>query len=240
MADLQAEGRDRRRRSTALEAIHRRKTGALLRAALRMGAARRRRRRGEPRGARRLRHRRSAWRSRSSTTCSTCRGTRPSWASGSARIPGWASGRIPGSWASREAAAGPGSWPTRPSRRWRRWARAATGCGRWPWIFWKGIADEQHRCCPGSSRRPTSRGSPSTELEQLAAEMRERADRRRRPPRGPLRQQPRRRRALPGPAPDLRLPPGPPDLGHRPPDLPAQADHRPGRPSCTRSGPRGA
>ena len=67
-----------------------------------------------------------------------------------------------------------------------------------------------------------------------------RADRRRRPAIGPLRQQPRRRRALPGPAPDLRLRPGPPDLGHRPPDLPPQAHHRPGRPSCTRSAPRAA
>ena len=84
---------------------------------------------GGRRGPRADRRRRStltggpwAWRSRSSTTCSTSRGTRPSWASGSARIPGWASGRTPGSWASRGAAAGPGSWPTRPSRRWRRWA----------------------------------------------------------------------------------------------------------------------
>ena len=41
-------------------------------------------------------------------------------------------------------AGGPGNWPTRRSRRWRRWGRAAIGCGPWPWIFWKGIADEQH------------------------------------------------------------------------------------------------
>ena len=67
-----------------------------------------------------------------------------------------------------------------------------------------------------------------------------RADRRGRPALGPLRQQPRRRRALPGAAPELRLHPGPPDLGHRPPDLSPQADHRPRRPICTRSGPRGA
>ena len=72
----------------ALEAIHRRKTGALLRAALADGGDRRRA--PMPHAARRsivYGQGGRAWRSRSSTTCSTSRGTRPSWASGSARIP---------------------------------------------------------------------------------------------------------------------------------------------------------
>ena len=39
---------------------------------------------------------------------------------------------------------------------------------------------------------------------------------------------------------DVRLPPRPADLGHRPPDLSAQADHRPLSRSSTRSAPRAA
>ena len=46
------------------------------------------------------------------------------------------------------------------------------------------------------------KGLSDAELAQLAARDALRADRRRRPPLGPLRQQPRRRRALPGAAPD--------------------------------------
>ena len=38
-------------------------------------------------------------------------------------------------------------------------------------------------------------------------------------------------------APELRLHPGPPDLGHRPSDLSAQAHHRPRRRARTRSAP---
>ena len=76
------------------------------------------------------------------------------------------------------------------------------------------------------------------QLQALAQEIRDELVRVLTTPPGPLRQQPRRRRALPGPAPDLRLLPRPPDLGHRPPDLSPQADHRPATPACTRSGPR--
>ena len=49
------------------------------------------------------------------------------------------------------------------------------------------------------------KGLDDEQLELLAAEMREELDRRRQPPARPLRQQPRRRRALPGPPPDVRL-----------------------------------
>ena len=69
------------RTPTTWKAIHRRKTGALFRAALRLGllAAQGERPTGRtrrPASARRLRPRRSGWRSRSSTTCSTCEGRR--------------------------------------------------------------------------------------------------------------------------------------------------------------------
>ena len=76
--------------------------------------------------------RRSAWRSRSSTTCSTSRGTRPSWASGSARTRAWASGPIPASGGRGEPPAGPPAG--RRGRRGARapWATAAIGCGPWP------------------------------------------------------------------------------------------------------------
>ena len=108
----------------------------------------------------------------------------------------------------------------------------ASDCATWRWLFWKGIVDEPSGLGAGreSSRRPTCKALSEAELEQLAAEMRCRADRRGRPPLGALRQQPRRRRALPGAAPDLRLHAGPADLGHRPSDLSPQADHRPRRP----------
>ncbi len=84
MADLEAEGRE----DATLDArgIHRRKTGALLRAALRMGAA--------------VAHAPGQWSkridtygrarglgaSRSSTTCWTCRGDEAKWESGFTRI----------------------------------------------------------------------------------------------------------------------------------------------------------
>ena len=82
-------------------------------------------------------------------------------------------------------------------------------------------------CCRRSSRRPTCKRSRTSSCRQLTAGDPRRTRPRAHHPAGPLRQQSRRRRALPGPAPDLRLPPGPADLGHRPSDLSAQADHRP-------------
>src|SRR5262249_16672441 len=157
--------------------------------------------------------------------------TRPSWASASARIPSWANGRTPGSWASTAAAAGPGSWPRRPSQRWRLWARAASGSAAGRWHYWKGIVDESPGFDPGPDPRA---GRPEAAVGGRARSARRRdprrADRRGRTPLGPLRQQPGRGRALPGLAPDLRLHPGSPDLGYRSPDLPPQADHRPGGP----------
>ncbi len=81
MADLQAEGR-LDANLEELEAIHRRKTGALLRASLEDGRDRRRGRRRDPAKPSIPTAMPSAWRSRSSTTCSTSRGTRRSWASG--------------------------------------------------------------------------------------------------------------------------------------------------------------
>ncbi len=73
MADLQAEGRADGT-VEALEAIHRRKTGALLRASLRMGAAVAGAPAGEPRRRWTPTAGRWAWPSRSSTTCSTSQG----------------------------------------------------------------------------------------------------------------------------------------------------------------------
>ncbi len=82
-------------------------------------------------------------------------------------------------------------------------------------------------------------GLADAELAELAQEMRDELVRVLQHPPGPLRQQPRRRRAVPRPAPDLRLPPRPPHLGHRPSDLSAQAHHRPLSRSSTPSAPRG-
>ena len=135
-----------------------------------------------------------------------------------------------GFWASTAAAAGPGSLPTRPWRRSLRLALAATACASWRWLFWKGIVDDECGFAAGTDR---DAGRPQEALGEGARSARRRdahrADRRGRPAVGSLRQQPRGRRALPGPAPDLRLLPGPPDLGHGPSDLSAQADHRPRR-----------
>ncbi len=115
-------------------------------------------------------------------------------------------------------------------------SRGSGGPAQAPWrgIYWKGTVDEQHRAATAAILPRI--GSPADlkklsdkELEQLAGEMRDElidvVGRRA----AHFASQPRRRRALPGPAPDLRLHRGPPDLGHRPPDLPAQADHRPRR-----------
>src|SRR5208282_921938 len=171
-----------------------------------------------------------AWRSRSSTTCSTFRGTRPSWASAWARIPVWANGLTRGSWESTAAAAGPSSLPTRPWRRLHHSALAATACASWRWLFWKGIVDGECGLVAGTDR---DAGRPQEDLGERTRSTRRReanrADRRGRSPVGSLRQQSRCRRALSGPAPDLRFLSGPPDLGHGPPDLSAQADHRPCR-----------
>src|SRR5262249_44713330 len=106
---------------------------------------------------------------------------------------------------------------------------AATTCAAWRWHFWKGIVDEP--CGLGAEADPVARGLEGTDRDRTRAARRRdalRADWRGGPPLGSLRQQPRRRRALPGGASDLRLLPGPFDLGHRPSDLSAQADHGPG------------
>ena len=95
-----------------LESIHRRKTGALF-AHLCESA---------PSSRRPQRHASKRWTDtgsasgllfRSSMTCLTSKGMKPSWASASARIPSWENGRTPGFLASTAAAAAPGSWPMR-------------------------------------------------------------------------------------------------------------------------------
>ena len=65
------------------------------------------------------------------------------------------------------------------------------------------------------------------QLKQLAAEMREALRKVVARSHGPFRFEPGRGRAVPGTAHDVRFPPRPPDLGHRPSNLSAQADHRP-------------
>ena len=150
MADLLAEGRGEnggRRPPTevtlaALEAIHRRKTGALLCAPLKMGAVIAQASEGSCCRRSTAMAKPSGWRSRSSTTCWTFRVTKPSWASASVRIPNWENGRTPGFWESTAAAAEPGNWPTRRSRLSSRSAPAASSCETWRWLFWKGIVDE--------------------------------------------------------------------------------------------------
>ena len=234
MADLQAEQQALDERIDGslceLEAIHRRKTGALLRAPLQMGAVIADAPAGSPRGPGPLRagrrlgvpdRRRPARRS----------GGRDQ--AGQARGQGFRSGQMDlpaGSWASTAAAAGPSSSPTRPWRRSHHSALAATACASWRWLFWKGIVDDECGLVAGTDR---DAGRPQEAVGEGTRSARRRdanrADRRGRPPVGSLRQQSRRRRALPGPAPELRLLSGPPDLGHGPPDLSAQADHRPCR-----------
>ena len=157
MADLQAEGRDRRARSTALEAIHRRKTGALLAGLAADGGDRRRGRRAD--------------RCRPSTSTAGPSGlafqivddlldvqgdeaklgkrVRQGFRAGQMDVP-----RVPGR--RRQPPPGPAA-----GRRGGRGAgaagrRAATGCGRWPWIFWKGTVDEQRDSLLARiDRRPT-------------------------------------------------------------------------------------
>jgi hypothetical protein len=183
MADLQAEGRTEAEGRPAdgtlaeLEAIHRRKTGALLRAPLRMGAAI----------------------AEAPDRCIEAL-DRYGKAVGLAfqivddllDVQGTA------------AAAAPGNWPRRPSRRWSPSARAATGSVAWRWHFWKGIVDAASglgaRSDPLAGRSEGTigcRARPARGRDAL------RADRRRGPTIGPLRQQSRRRRAVPGAAPDL-------------------------------------
>ncbi len=67
----------------------------------------------------------------------------------------------------------------------------------------------------------------AAELEQLAAEMREVLCNLVSSRTAHFRLEPGRRRAVPRPAHHVRFQPRPPDLGHRPSDLSAQADHRP-------------
>ena len=108
-----------------LEAIHRRKTGALLRAPLRMGAVIVGAsdicidvldRYGAP----------LDWLFRSSTIYSTYKGRSRNWASGSARIPIWANGHTPSSWASTIAVVRLASWLKKLVQRLNRLAHLVT------------------------------------------------------------------------------------------------------------------
>ena len=112
-------GADRRRRLEALEAIHRRKTGALLRASLRLGAIVAGADEASLRGPGRLR------RCGGPGVPDRRRPARRAGGRGQAGQAGrqgrraWESGPIPACSGSRRAGGGPGSWPTRPSRPWR-------------------------------------------------------------------------------------------------------------------------
>ena len=206
MADLQAEGEHRpgTRAREQLEAIHRRKTGALLRAPLRWGRHRRRRKR-PPGRARSLRHGPSGLAFQIIDDLLDVQGDEAKLGKRVGKDSGL------GKWTY------PGLLGIEGSRREARQladeavaALAPLGdAGRrlraWPWIFWKGIVDEQHDVA-----KDRVAGRPQDALRARSSsssprEMRERADRRRRPPLGALRQQPRRGRALPGTSPDLRL-----------------------------------
>ena len=156
MADLQAEGRDRRPRSTALEAIHRRKTGALLRAPLAHGGARRRAPTPRACAALDVYGRRSGLAFQIVDDLLDVQGDE-------AKL-GKRVGKDSelGKWTYPGFLGVDGSRQPRPAtgRRGRRGAGAAraarrSACRPWRWIFWKGIVDEQHDVARGSSRRPT-------------------------------------------------------------------------------------
>ena len=103
-----------------LEAIHRRKTGALLR---RLAADGRRSIAGRPSRDREAldRYGRAVGLAfQIVDDLLDVQGDEAKLGKRVARIPSWANGPTPGSWASTAAAAGPGSWPTRPWRRSRR------------------------------------------------------------------------------------------------------------------------
>ena len=168
MADLQAEGRERRHASRP----SRRSTAARpARCSARACAWGR----SSPAGreaaldALDIYGRPSAWPSRSSTTCSTCRATRRSWASGWARTRVWASGPTRASWGSRGAAAGPSNWPTRRSRPWPPWGSGPRLAGPGPGSSGKGSL-------MSSTMLPTDRvaGRPASLLRQASSTARRR------------------------------------------------------------------
>ena len=118
-----------------------------------------------------------------------------------------------------------GSWWTKPAGRCCRWARRPPAWKRWPATSWKGIADGQAAFddqLPARSPRPVAEGVGATGRGDARGDL---------PPGGdadrPFRLEPRRGRIDPGPAHLVRFQPRPPRLGHRPPSLPPQAHHRP-------------
>ena len=174
MADLQAEGRDRRHRSQALEAIHRRKTGALLRAPLRMGAV--------VAGADESRSQALDVYGRAvglafqivDDLLDVAGGRGQAGQAGAARIRAGQVDvpRVPR--ASRAAAGGPGSSPTRPWRRWRRSATAGRpAAGPGAGSSGKGSLMSSSAMLPRIGSPADLKALSEKELEQLAAEMRD-------------------------------------------------------------------
>ena len=221
--------------SRALEAIHRRKTGAMLLVSLRLGALVAGADAAATRRARRLRRRGSGLTFQIMDDLLDV-----------ARVAKQQMGKRVGKDAARGKLTFPGLLGVEESQRradaLTAEAIAALGSARirrrgaWKTslgMSWKGItnmadSDPVPMPCCRTIDSPDDLRPLSLDAARAAGRRNaRRALQRRRRSHGALRVEPRRRRALPGAAHDVRLPPRPADLGHRPPDLSAQADHRP-------------